>query len=486
MQGYLRENIDSVKLFGKDRAQEDENLMHYFVKTSKYEEIASGARELVLGRKGSGKSALFRALSENCKNEIPVQISFDGEDFIYIQTALKKNDICELVNDEFKYSLAWKDFIISEIVLAALDQVDKLDKELSAFLAKSGLTKEKTWKKFANSLIKVVKGAKLLNETGEIEFDFSGLADLLEPDKIKFNEALNRLIHQNNFFVLIDNLDEPWKNTPDMNSWLLGLMYAIRQLKREFNNLKIVAFLRTDIYDIISKNTDLFDSKSEITTLTWDDNNFFNLKLLVASRIAYYFDKNMPTTLDEIQNLWDMVFPNSINYGRGHNNILSDYIINRTFLRPRELLQFCRQILAEGKSKFLPVEENAISPAEIQYSQWKLNDLTGEYSKSYSNIDKCIETFIGAKKTWDWPVLELIKHLDEIEKNARIINCSNGEELSSKEAIEVLYRICFLRKVDKKPRRRTKYRLHFQDSVINYQLSLFDIHPAFRKKFVQY
>ena len=43
-----------------------------------------------------------------------------------------------------------------------------------------------------------------------------------------------------------------------------------------------------------------------------------------------------------------------------------------------------------------------------------------------------------------------------------------------------------LRKVDKKPRRRTKYKLQFQDAVINYEFSLFDIHPAFRKKFVQY
>lgn len=485
MQEYLRESIDSVKLFGKDRAQEDENLMHYFVKTNKYDEIASGARELVLGRKGAGKSALFRALSEGCKDEIPVQISFDGEDFIYIQNALKTNNICELVNDEFKYSLAWKDFIISEIVLATLRHAEKLDNDLSAFLAKNGLTTETTWKKFAKSLIKVIKGVQLQENVGKIELDFSGLAELLEPDKIKINEAINKLIQQNRFFVLIDNLDEPWKNTTDMNSWLLGLIYAIRQLKREFRNLKIVAFLRTDIYDIISRNTDLFDSKSEITSLTWDDNNYYNLKLLVACRIAYYFNKEMPTTQEDIQVLWDIVFPHAITYGKHHPN-LSDYMINRTFLRPRELLQFCRQILAEGKAKFLPVEQNAISPAEIQYSQWKLNDVTGEYSKSYANIDKCIETFIGAKRTWDWPVLDLIKHLDGIEQSARIINCATRETLSSKEAVEVLYRICFLRKVDKKPMRRTKYKLQFQDAVINYEFSLFDIHPAFRKKFVQY
>lgn len=344
---YIRAEIDVVKLLGKDRAQEDENLTHYFVKTNQYKEIAAGARELVLGRKGSGKSAMFKVLAEESKDVIPVQISFDGEDFIFIQNALKNNNICELVDDDFKYSLAWKDFIISEIVLSALNSVDKLDKKLSTFLSINGLAKEKTWRKFANSLIKVIKGAKLQSATGEIEFNFAGLSGLLEQDRVELNDSINALIHNNSFIVLIDNLDEPWKNTSDMNSWLRGLIYAIRQLKRDFNNLKVVAFLRTDIYDIISRGSDLFDSKSEMTTITWDDNNFYNLKLLVASRIAYYFQKPIPTTPEQIQTLWDIVFPHSLSYGYAHTVLLSDYLIDRTFRRPRELLQFCRQILIE-------------------------------------------------------------------------------------------------------------------------------------------
>lgn len=483
---YIRENIDVVKLFGKDRAQEDENLKHYFVKTKQYEEIASGSRELVLGRKGSGKSAMFKVLAEDSSEAIPVQISFDGEDFVFIQNALKNNNICELVNDDFKYSLAWKDFIISEIVLSALNAVDTLDGELSTFLSKHGLIKEKTWRKFAHSLIKVVKGAKLQSGNGEIEFDFAGLSDILEQDRVSLNDSINKLIRTNNFKVLIDNLDEPWKNTPDMNSWLRGLLYAIRQLKREFNKLKIVAFLRTDIYDIISRGSDLFDSKSEITTITWDDSNFYNLKLLVANRIAYYFEKDLPSSSDQIQKLWDMVFPHSLNYGYKHTELLANYLIDRTFRRPRELLQFCRQILTEGKSRYIPVEENAVSPAEIIYSEWKLSDLTGEYSKSFSNIDKCIQSFIGAKKTWNWPVTEILDHLSKVETQCKIFDSTTAQVLSNEDCIDVLYRIGFFRKVNSKHPSRDRYRLHYQDPSINYQLSVFDIHPAFRKKFVQY
>lgn len=369
-----REGIDDVKLFGKDRAQEDPNLKYYFVKTSQYSEISSGSRELVLGRKGSGKSALFQILAEEkeTENEIPVKISFDGEDFVFIQNSLQKNDIGELVSDDFKYSLAWKDFIISEIVYSALSRVEKLDGVLKSFLSKNGLIRERTWEKFAHSLLKVIKGAKLQGTSGEIDFDFAGLSNLIELERVKLRDSINNLIRSNKFIVLIDNLDEPWRNSPEMNSWLRGLVYAIRQLKREFNNLKAVMFLRTDIYGIISGGSDLFDSKSEMTTINWDDNYYYNLKLLVASRIAFFFNLHTPKDYHQILDIWNVVFPNMLHYGYDRCAVLSDYVVERTFKRPRELLQFCRQILKESKTNFLPVEENAISPAEIIYSDWKL------------------------------------------------------------------------------------------------------------------
>ena len=37
-----RDSLNLTKLFGKDRAQEDENLQHYFIKTRQYEEIKRG------------------------------------------------------------------------------------------------------------------------------------------------------------------------------------------------------------------------------------------------------------------------------------------------------------------------------------------------------------------------------------------------------------------------------------------------------------
>lgn len=483
----LRNNLDLVSLFGKDRAQEDENLKYYFVKTKQYEEIKRGDKELVLGRKGAGKSALFSMLSkeaEEDENTIPVKISFSGEDFVYIENLLKKESFSEPLNDDYKYSLAWKNFILSEIIYASIPYID-FDKSLKQKLISENIISESVWKRFARSLLSVFKKGKLHSSFAEIELDFSELSFLSSDDKEKFKTSLDDLIQNNSFIVVIDNLDEPWKNNDSMNSWLRGLVFAIRQLKRDYNNLKLVAFFRTDIYEIISKESDLFDSKSEITTISWDDNNYYSLRQLVAARIAHYIGKDYPTSLSDINLYWNMFFPVKLKYNKKNREpkFLSYYLIERTFQRPRELLQFCRLIIEKSKRTNLPVEVNSISSAEIEYSNWKLLDLAGEYSKACSNIDKCILSFAGTKSTWDWSCAELLNHFESLDPADALIDSITKTQYSPKESIEFLYRIGFFRKVISKPETRTRYKMYHQDNTIVYNKTIFDIHPAFRKKF---
>lgn len=480
-----RDSLNLTKLFGKDRAQEDKNLQHYFVKTRQYDEIKRGDKELVLGRKGAGKSALFSILAKEAqesKDTIPVKISFDGEDFVYIENWLNSHNFTEPLNNDFKYSLAWKNFILNEIIYSSIPYIEYFDDTLKSKLIQDGVLSGSSWKRFATAIFNVFKNGKLQSSFGNVELDFSSLTSLSLQDKEKIKEELTNLIKNNTFSIVIDNLDEPWKNNDNMNSWLRGLIFSIRQLKREYNNLKITAFLRTDIYEIISKESDLFDSKSEITTISWDDNNFFSLKQLVAARIAYYLNEPMPTSFKDINKYWNMFYPINIYYNK-KPNYLNNYIITRTFQRPRELLQFCRLILEHGKKTYLPIEENAVAPAEIKYSNWKLIDLVGEYSKTCKNLDKCILSFVGARKKWDWDCASLITHIDGIEKNEKIYDAITNQTYSAKETISFLYQIGFLRKVIREPGKRVKYRMYYEDDTINYQKSIFDIHPAFRKKF---
>ena len=131
----LVKSVNLAALFGNDRAQEDVNLRYYFIKTRQYDEIKSGAKELVLGRKGSGKSALFSILKReaNDNGQIPISIAFDGEDFVHIENSIKKKVTVFDVDDDFKYSLAWRDFLISELLYQSIDLNKDDDKELKKY-----------------------------------------------------------------------------------------------------------------------------------------------------------------------------------------------------------------------------------------------------------------------------------------------------------------------------------------------------------------
>ena len=480
------DEIDLNKLFGEDRAQEDKNLEHYFIKTRQFKEIQAGSKELVLGRKGAGKSALFSILSKEApsRGEIPISIAFDGEDYVHIENALKSNNVSFDVNDDFKFSLAWRDFIISEILFQTIKNQNIIDSRLKSLLSDKGYFEPTKWKRFATALLKVIKGARLQGNIGEVSFDFSSL-NLKSTDTDTLKTYLNKLIIDNNYIILIDNLDEPWKNTETLNSWLRGLIFATRQLKRDHNNIKIVSFLRSDIYDIISKGSDLFDSKSEITSLSWDDNNYFNLRKLIAARIAYYFNIEFiePVSQSVINDIWNKVFPRKFYYG-GKSDNFWHYIISRTFQRPRELLQFCRLMFEKSNKRLLPLEDSIISPIELEFSNWKEIDLVGEYSKTYKNLDKCIDSFIGVKTTWAWHCKDLIDHIKKLSQGDRIFIISENTYATEKETIEILYKIGFLRKLSDSHAGR--YKMYHQDNSINYNLTRFDIHPAFRKRFTSY
>src|SRR5690242_10734213 len=50
--------------FGGDVAEFDEHLSTYFVETSSFVDIVNDNADLILGEKGSGKSAIFRHLAD--------------------------------------------------------------------------------------------------------------------------------------------------------------------------------------------------------------------------------------------------------------------------------------------------------------------------------------------------------------------------------------------------------------------------------------
>lgn len=149
-------------------------------------------------------------------------------------------------------------------------------------------------------------------------------------------------------------------------------------------NLKILVALRTNIFehlDFGAANGGQEEKyRSLVLPMNWTKEQ---LQVLVDERIRVASGKQGADAESLIS-----ILPHQ-NPKRGS---AFDYLIERTLLRPRDLLAFVRECLvhSEGKTQ---VSWDAIKRAEIGYSEARLLALRDEWKLNYPGIDRVFETF---------------------------------------------------------------------------------------------
>ena len=175
--------------------------------------------------------------------------------------------------------------------------------------------------------------------------------------------------------IVIDQLENIWSNDQASDSVIVGLLIAMKRLTSGqaaggFPHVRCVVFLRTDIYDLLQ-----FDEGDKLRGDEWRiDWNSARLLELVAVRAQASVGSNLTD-----KQLWAELFPPSVNGVRS-----SDYIVERTLMRPRDIIQLCNlcRDTAE-KNGHDSIEDGDVSEASVQYSNWKLQDLAAEWRVNY-------------------------------------------------------------------------------------------------------
>jgi len=165
-------------------------------------------------------------------------------------------------------------------------------------------------------------------------------------------------------WVLFDNLDKAWPvggATPADTLIIRTLLDATRKLQRQFAQHNVVlntlVFLRNDIHDLLVKTTSDRGKDTQIS-LDWDDPEL--LKEIIRQRIL----RSVNVTGD-FDTVWRRLFD-------GHVGVRDSfgYILDRTFMRPRDLLNFLRRAteiaINRGHDRVL---ESDIVTAEKSYSE---------------------------------------------------------------------------------------------------------------------
>jgi len=411
---------------------DDEFLFDCFVKTETLDLFLNhqSSAMIVEGRTGSGKTAIFRYIESSAEHSVeldPLDMSMSyvsnsdalrflqaiGADINLLFQTLWKHVLCiefirlrwnventaksrsvfqkirdSFQNDERKkksidYLKKWESkfwITMDENIKEIVSETEKsLAAEFAAEIAgfKAGGGYEKRMKETRKSEI-VARSRKII-DTGQL-MELGGVIDMLaatDSDKMK------------RFYILIDKLDENWVDD-SIRFKLVGALIESLRAFRKIPNLKILLAIRADIRDRVLRDVDNVTFQREkydgyAVAITWHKND---LKKLVELRLNKLFKRQY--TNESIG--FSDIFPDR----HGGKNTF-DWLIERTLMRPRDIISFVNECLnkAEGKSA---INVRHINKAEISYAQKRHDALCQEWLSAYPSLRYVLSFFGNAER----------------------------------------------------------------------------------------
>lgn len=385
---------------------------------------AGDSEALILGRTGAGKTASLLKIKEKVDSERSKIINLEEIFLKYIDNSNIIKFLSDLnINLELFYKYLWRHILTIELLKLKYPKINDKNKfsqliqELRNLIRrteeKSALHyleqwSDKYWIESVENIEEIVKkftkdvkagfdaslfeskitaeAAKNITEDQKSQIENrvrNIVSDLQITELSKVISLLNEHIFTDNkkpYYILMDRLDENWVSIDVKYSLIKSLIEEIKYF-RNINNVKILVSLRLDLYQLTLDKVSSHGFQEEklssyIYKLNWTDKE---LKEIVDKRINFLFkhqySNNMDITFEDI-------FPSTVN---NRNRDPWQYLITRTFWRPRDILQFINYCLEQAVDKSC-IEWGSIHKAEKEYSKNRLKNLNEEWQDIYESL----------------------------------------------------------------------------------------------------
>lgn len=383
--------------WGDDSAEKDPNLLHYFVKSSAFERLENKQKSFVVGRKGSGKSAVRKKLEQVFMAESSTHVINLSPKFNSIRNILNDKDIASGFGQEIFFQHTWvRQILLDCLCLVGHGAKGKYSSESVDFARKISIKLDRTSKDLVENISDVL--TKIKARVGSLgEFGLSLEKELRDIADVDALEHHFRAIANDGakFVVLIDDLDLGWNNSETANFLLLGLLAAVHYLSGLTRNIFICVFLREDVYELLITKTQHSDKYRNIERIKWEKGNLISV---LNERINFNREKG---GLEKLAIPFNTVFPETVGTSNSDN-----WLYERTLGRPRELIQLARYY-TESVEADSP-SDDALKKSEQSYSEWKLDDLCAEYSNQYPG-------FVDVFSFWKTKFFRYKYHLQQSE-----------------------------------------------------------------------
>ncbi len=396
--------LEKVDLGDLAAENEIKGLSSYFVPTGQYNEAKRGRAQLVVGRKGSGKTAIFygvRSTYRPSRAHLVLDLKPEGHQF----TKLREAVLEQLSPGVQQHVLTafWNYILLMEVGRKIIEDESKSSYQSAAVRVaweevskRYGHDDQTEQGDFSERLLALVDGIIARRSKMTSVLNTPEITQLVYGDDIRgMSDAVSSYMvasRKEAIWFLIDNLDKSWpvqsSRTEDI-LLLSCLLEASRKLQRQFETrdteCHVIAFIRNDIYEHFMRATS-DRGKDTAVILDWNDPEVF--KEMIRRRIMH------STALDgDFDSLWRAIFEAHV---RGEESF--SYILRHTLMRPREVLRFCRAsvdvAVSRGRDR---VTESDMIQAERQCSEDALVDVSFELRDIAETLGDATYAFIGTR-----------------------------------------------------------------------------------------
>ena len=400
--------LDVRSLSVGDPVAENEHsrIDDYFVETSSFFRALESPTSILVGRRGTGKTAslyaMSRRLSYDKRNHVcvikPVGYEIDG-----LVRVLNEN----MDRSERGYLIEsiWKFLIFSELALSVYRELSAKPPHVSstpeeqAFIDFIDSRKHSILVPFSERLDHVVTGLVGIGTLDNAKNQRVRISELLHDGELRYlRQHLGMVLGgYNKVAILVDNLDDPWGQGHDidrLSELLLGLLKVIDDVSDEFHhedhwrkpvNCSVTVFLRSDIFSLIQLRAAEQD-KLPVERMYLDRDLL--LKLL-EQRFQYASEVNF-----EAADVWEQLMPSDV------VGVPTTEFVTRTVLpRPRDIIYLVRSAIASAVNRGdASLQANDFLTARERYSEFVFKSVLAEDDPSKGKLEDVLFEFAGAPK----------------------------------------------------------------------------------------
>ncbi|GGO56263.1 hypothetical protein GCM10012287_49450 [Streptomyces daqingensis] len=420
---------------GAEQAEADTLLRSAFYQSDDYLTVADqeDSRCFLIARTGSGKSALLQQLQEQNPEHV-VRVVPEDLSLTYITNLDVMRFLDELdVHLDPLFIALWKHVLLVELIRhrykvdsyeakvnflttlrekikrdpakrAALDyledfqdrfwvEADQRVREITEKFEEKITTEAKSKIGFSSNTVASVGADSGDTYSSEVRSEWAGRFQRIvnEQQMARLNKMLKVLdedildSRQHFTYVVIDDLDRDWVDGRLANALIRCLFRAVLDLQR-VENLKVIVALRTNIFEHLDfghrSGGQEEKFRSLVLRMRWTK---VELEELVSERLRVSSARH-----GQQINSVNRLLPRSDRVAGD----AFDYMIDRTLMRPRDIIAFLNETLAASSGVERLTWEDVYT-AEDTYSPKRLLALRDEWKNSYPDIDRVFSLFSG-------------------------------------------------------------------------------------------